>query len=206
VIVLPELTVDAMVRQELGRWLRESHHPFALVVAGSFHEQGVGPTEAAAPRHNVCHVLDRWGGELLAHVKLRPMRAGSDARPLDEDLTGGNKIELLLAPFGLIGVAICLDFCEIGDTPVTDLWRTAGPALMLVPSMGRESTNSAHRSKAHELALQHGTATLVASQHDTNPEGRGLCWYPSHENETDRATLEAEGIPVLHGHLTWTRG
>jgi predicted amidohydrolase len=204
IVVLPELTLDETVRRRLSEWLRDrKEHPFALVVAGSFHETD-GTLGEEPLRRGISRALDRWGEDLLVHVKLRPMRAMPDGKVADEDLTGYDQVELLLAPFGLTGVAICLDFCEIGDTPVTDLWRAVGPALMLVPSMGGDSTNHAHRDKARQLALQHGTATVVASQHPKEPKALGLCWYPTPEGEGNRAVHDGEGVPVLYGSLTWT--
>jgi predicted amidohydrolase len=144
----------------------------------------------------VAYAFDNLGDEVLRHAKLRPMRAIPQGRVVDEDLEGGRTVRLLHAPFGLVGIAICLDFCEIGDTPVTDLWRAVGPALVLVPSMGEDSTHHAHRSKARPLALQHETVTVVASQHPEGTEASGLFW--------DREGREAEDRPVLFGVLEWT--
>lgn len=204
VLVLPELTVDADVRTRLRAWLRETRgHPFELVVAGSFHEELTGGDGAGPIRRSVARVLDAWGEELTAHVKLRPMRAtGEDGSAIDEDLVGGHRVELLLLPVGLLGIGICLDFCETGDTPVTDLWRAVGPALMLVPSMGSATTNTAHGAKARVLALHHATLTVVASQHPDRPESRGLAWQP---NLDDGPAVHAdEDQPVLYGRLLWT--
>ena len=191
--MLPELTVDAEVRSRICAWLREKRPrpAFDLVVAGSFHE------ENQADRHNVAHVFDDFGDEVFRHVKLRPMRAMPHGEPADEEIDGSAEVSLIQAWFGLIGVAICLDFCESGDTPVTDLWRAAGPALMLVPSMGRGTTNHAHDLKARALARQHGTATVVASQHDTKKEAVGLFW--------DSQGTPTKGSPTLEGALTWTK-
>jgi hypothetical protein len=62
--------------------------------------------------------------------------------------------------------------------------------------MGERTTNAAHREKARPLALQHGTATLIASQHPQDAEAVGLGWS---------AGLDFEpASPVLFGTLTWT--
>ncbi len=193
IVVLPELTVDAEVRERLCAWLRQKRQrsPFDLVVAGSFHE------ESDDSRRNVAYIFDDFGNEFFRHVKLRPMRAMPGGHTVDEKINGSAEVSLIQAWFGLIGVAICLDFCESGDTPVTDLWRAAGPALMLVPSMGADATNHAHDEKARALALQHGTATVVASQHPEAREALGLFW------DSNGALTKAR--PALEGVLRWTK-
>lgn len=187
-VVLPELTIDPQVRARLRDWLIEHGpaHGLDLVVAGSFHEE----------KRNVARILDGHGDEVVHHRKLRPMRSADDGSNVDEDIQGGHCIRLLHAPFGLVGTAICLDFCEIGDVPVAELWGAVGPALMLVPSMGSETTNHAHRNRARPLALQHGTTTLVASQHPKEPLACGLAW--------SRAARPRRAKPVLYGALQWT--
>jgi predicted amidohydrolase len=201
VVVLPELTVDGTVRSSLREWLRENHarHSIALLVAGSFHEDG----PEGGRGWNVAHIFDAWGDELFCHVKLRPMRAMPGGETADEDIDSGTEARLLRAPFGLVGVAICLDFCEEGDTPVTDLWRTAGPALMLVPSMAADAANNAHRREAERLARQHGTAVVVASQHPAKAAACGLFWVAGeHQGSADQPE---EGRPTLTGRWYWRR-
>lgn len=143
IVVLPELTIDAEVRRRIEKYLAEprSGPRFVLVVAGSFHEEGTGPDRVPPGRRNVAHVFDGFGEEILCHVKLRPMRATPGGIAVIEEVEGGQHVDLLNAPFGLVGLAVCLDYCEIGYAPVADLWRELGPALMLVPSMGQKSTN-----------------------------------------------------------------
>jgi predicted amidohydrolase len=193
IVVLPELTVDAEVRQRIREWLREQDKAssLALVVAGSFHEHSGTP-----PKHrNVAYVYDGTGQEVLRHTKLRPMRTKKRSGDIvDEGVTGGSEVTLFYAWFGLIGVATCLDFCEIGSVPVAKLWGIVGPAMMLVPSMGEETTNIAHAARARELHLQHGTYTIVASQHPELSDALGLSWI---------ANLAAEKHPVLEGSLPW---
>jgi predicted amidohydrolase len=167
------------------------------VVAGSFHEDDSGAAEGSGPRRNVAHAFDGHGDEVLRQVKLRPMRAMPGDQVADEEIEGGSSVRLIHAWFGLLGIAICLDFCEIGDSPVTDLWRAIGPALMLVPSMGADPTNNAHREKARPLARQHGTAVVVASQHPLENAALGLSW--------DSGSGAHQDSPVLHGALRWTK-
>ena len=196
VVVLPELTVDAALRARISDWLRgrRSRRRPALLVAGSFHEEGL--PAGKAPRRNVARVLDGYGSEVFLHTKLRPMRATPGEGTVDEAIEGASALTLLHASFGLIGVAICLDFCESGGVPVASLWEAVGPALMLVPSMGRESTNNAHRARAKPLSLQHGTVTVVASQHPEGIEALGFLW--------DGAGEESRATPVLAADFAWT--
>jgi predicted amidohydrolase len=202
IVVLPELTVDPEVRRRLRQWLRENpSHPFALVVAGSFHESR--PGVEAGPGQGVARVFDAFGDEVLAHVKLRPMRTEKKDRRIAEDLEGSRKVDLVLAPFGLLGVAICLDFCESGDVAVANLWTRVGPALMLVPSMGGTSTNNAHGRRAEDLARVHGTATVVASQHHEEKAALGLCWRVSRTTNGEPTVDAVSCSPVLLDELRW---
>lgn len=172
-VVLPELTVDTSVRMRLQEWLRETRpHSMRLIAAGSFHEPG-------PPARNVARLLDHTGRELLAQCKLQPMRVGPDSAPVDEGVEGGHRLVLLSTPIGLIGLAICLDFCDEGDSTVAELWRLAGAEVMLVPSMGSETTNHAHERRARELVRHHATVTIVASQHPEQNQARGLFWQPN---------------------------
>lgn len=202
IVVLPELTVDPEVRQRLRRWLRENpSHPFALVVAGSFHESR--PGVEVGPGQGVARVFDAFGDEVLAHVKLRPMRTEKKGRRVAEDLEGSGQVDLVLAPFGLLGVAICLDFCESGDVAVANLWTRVGPALMLVPSMGGSSTNNAHGRRAEDLARVHATATVVASQHPEEKAALGLCWRVGGTANGERTVDAVSRAPVLLDELKW---
>lgn len=200
IVVLPELTIDGEVRDRLCTWLQERPRssPFALVVAGSFHEDDSGSPEGPGPRRNAARVFDGYGQEIVKQLKLRPMRAAPkpERRATDEDVEPGRKLRLIHAGFGLIAVAICLDFFETGDVPVADLWTMVGPALVLVASMGDETTNHGHRQRANDLRRQHGTAVIVASQHPEDSDALGLFW--------DRRGTEAEAKPVLQGVLEWT--
>lgn len=201
IVVLPELTVDPDVRQCVRAWLRGREHGIALVAAGSFHEPR--SVQDDGPGQGLAYLLDAWGERAMTHTKLRPMRAMPKGERAEEDLEGGRAVELLLVPFGLLGLAICLDFCDSGDAPVADLWTQIGPALMLVPSMGDGSTNSAHRRRALDLARQHATVTVVASQHPTEVLALGLCWGPGAGAASPKVKRQVDR-PVLFGEIYWT--
>lgn len=165
-VVFPELTIDPDVRGRVADWLHAARHPFALVAAGSFHED----------RRNLGHLLGADGRALIVHQKLRPMRTMSGGQDVDEDVEIGTELELLYGPQGLVGLAICLDFCEGGEAPVRELWRAVGPGIVLVPSMGAGSTTRAHERRATELATHHGTTSIVASQHPRDADATGVAW------------------------------
>lgn len=160
VVVLPELTVDRTVIDHVADWLKEERRALAVVATGSAYEGG----------WNVARLCDARGEPLLEHRKLEPMRA----RMGDEDIRAGDALTLLACRRGLLALAVCLDFCEGGDTPVSRLWHAVGPALVLVPSMGDAPTLSAHQRRADDVWLQHATAVVVASQHPIEPEAVGM--------------------------------
>ena len=220
-LVLPELTLDPDLRRLLCGWLRDESHDLALVLAGSYHE--VEPETGI--RRNVSYLLDGDGREIRSQRKLNPMRTMKGDQPLDEDVQGYNATVLLRSSFGLIGIAICLDFCVEDTGPLSSLWKAVGPALMLVPSMGGVRTNRRHRARAEVLSEIHATATLIASQHpedddvrqrqherrvaknrvpgDTALEPR--CLGISASSEQGDFQL-AEGSPLLRGEVTWPVG
>jgi predicted amidohydrolase len=201
ILVLPELTIDCEVRSLLGRWLQDNHsrHSFELVVAGTFHEEH-SDDSGQTIRRNVCYVLDRWGNQLTTAVKLRPMRAMSEDGELkDEAIEGVARTELLIAPLGLVGLAICLDYCETGASALANLWQKIGPALMLVPSMGGDETDRAHLRRAGDLQRQHATATIIASQRPLTVEAIGYILHAGDEEGDMRAS------PFCFGAVRWPR-
>jgi hypothetical protein len=158
IVLLPELTATPALRVRVQDRLAGASHPHVLVVPGSFHEvEGDRPV-------NLAIAADAQGREVLVHRKLLAMRTEA----IVEHVRPGAEVRLLVTPFGLLGLAICLDFCE-GIGPGGQIWSAIGPGLVLVPSMGKESTYNAHRAKAHRMWLEHGTVTAVASQPESWP-------------------------------------
>jgi hypothetical protein len=166
VVVFPELCLDPGAWDILLKWLAStSDHPVVLLAGGSCYEG----------RSNRARLVDADGQDVIPpHVKLEPMRAPVG----DEDIDAGDELRLVATRKGLVGIAICLDFCEGGEAPVATLWSAVAPALLLVPSMGTESTNHAHQDKARGLQLLHASTVLVANQHPDAARAWGLLLRP----------------------------
>ena len=153
ILVLPELTVTPPLRDRVAKWLARNNDTLLLVLPGSFH---VGPPDA---RRNEAWILDRYGDEIVRQQKLRPMRTDD----VLEDVLGASIVRLVATPLGLLGIGICLDFCE-EEPPFNDIWHRLGLGLMLVPSMSNRATGNAHERRAAAIDRAHATITAAAIQ------------------------------------------
>lgn len=154
ILVLPELAVCPELRERISIWLDDHEdHSFLMVLPGSFHEK-IG--EAV---FNHSKLLDSLGHPVLTHNKLTTF--GEKTKP--ERISTGNCIELLDTPLGLVGIPICLDFCEEGS-PFNHLWDEIGAEWLLVPAMGGQKSLNAHARRAAALYRAHGTISVVANQ------------------------------------------
>lgn len=168
IVVFPELTVSPSVLPEVSAFLADTQGPIALVVPGSYHRVVDGV------RRNEAVLLDRYGEVVLVHHKLQPMRNLPDGEEILEDIAHADGVTLLPTSRGLLAIAICLDFCEV-DGPMSALWNTIGPGLVLVPSMSNDRTMRAHEARAKQLLASHGTTTVVANQpHGKAPFGLAI--------------------------------
>jgi len=155
IVILPELTVCPALRRKVRDWLDDQpDHPFILILPGSFHEEKDGKL------FNIAELFNRFGNSVLHHRKLT--RFGT--REKQEDIETGSCIQLLDTPIGLIGIPICLDFCEEGE-PFSSLWGRIGAEWLLVPAFGVGSSIAAHSRRANELFRKHGTVSVIANQH-----------------------------------------
>ena len=113
--------------------------------------------------YNHAELFSRTGKSILSHSKLTTsvLQSGRKA------IATGCQIELLDTPIGLIGIPICLDFCE-GDAPFSHLWTEIGAEWLLVPAYGPETSIRAHKRRAQDLLRSHGAVSAVANQ---NPSG-----------------------------------
>jgi predicted amidohydrolase len=159
IVVLPELSISPILRRRISEWLDdEADHPFLLVLPGSFHEEKEGKV------YNTAALFGRSGKEILSHKKLTTF-SDKDKR---EGTQTGDSIELLDTPLGLIGIPICLDFCQEGS-PFNRIWLEIGPEWLLVPAFGGGGSIHGHRRRAESLQRAHGTVSAVANQ---NPDGK----------------------------------
>lgn len=97
------------------------------------------------------------GEPLLSYDKRRPF-------PFDglmEDITPGRFLPVIVMEDRLVGVAICRDNC---DDNALEGYRHLPIDLVVVPSMGAESTVDAHERHAKAQRSRQGTVTLVVQQ------------------------------------------
>ncbi|WIW50097.1 hypothetical protein ML401_36930 (plasmid) [Bradyrhizobium sp. 62B] len=158
-IVWPELTVPPELRDRIIKLIRERDvadplAPPEIVIPGTWHEA------AGRGTVNRARIYDGYGGELLVYDKIAPY---ADDEWGIENIVAGERICVLATEGGLIGVAICLDFCDVCSTPFSDL----DVDVMLVPSMGNDRTMQGHQTTASQVEVKFGTRSFVV-QHPTH--------------------------------------
>lgn len=186
VVVLPELTICPGLRRMVSDWLDDRQgHPFILVLPGSFHEEEKGKA------FNVAELFDRFGNPVLRHRKLT--RFGTKKK--QEGIKTGSRIDLLETPIGLIGIPICLDFCDEGKI-LHSLWETLGAEWLLVPAFGADTSIDAHLRRAQELFRKHGTVSIIANQHPKgSDENHGFVYHKA-EKQPPPATRNRRTFTV----------
>lgn len=154
IVVFPELTICPALRRKVSDWLLD--HPdttFSFVLPGSFHQKNEDRL------YNIAELFSGSGKSILSHTKItssgfKDQREGNDP---------GDCINLLDTPIGLVGIPICLDFCEEGK-PFNHLWEELGADWLLVPAFGDDKNLHAHQRRADALKRSHGTVCAVANQ------------------------------------------
>lgn len=171
IIVFPELMMPHEQVLELQHALRsrpwdtpfETEPPF-LVLGGSWHyERECGKFDNRAP------LFDGFGNHLGDHVKSQPFTSGN----LVENIVPSNTVLVLASPNLTVAVAICLDFCQDGH-PLNP-YDSLDVDLVLVPSMGGDSTIQSHLARAKQCWNNRKTATFVAQQDLSNGFGYAGC-------------------------------
>ena len=158
-VVFPELTICPRLRRKVSTWLEDHpHNPFSLVLPGSFHERRKNRT------YNTAELMSRSGKTVLTHIKLAAFGLLNKREGIDT----GARIDLLDTPIGLIGIPICLDFCQEGQ-PFGGLWDAIGAEWLLVPAFGDKKSVRAHERRAEAVCRAHNTVCVLANQ---NPEGK----------------------------------
>ncbi len=174
ILLLPELTLPAPLRDRLAGRLEGRAGTPALVLPGTYHERVGGALL------NRALLYDRCGQVVLMQDKIQPAghlgSAGGSRRV--EGIATGDSVTALLTPAGALGIAICLDFCQEGD-PMRGLWQDLGAELLLVPSMSDGATLRAHARRAESLRRMHGTGTVIAIQPAGTEDALAhATWYP----------------------------
>lgn len=156
VLIWPELTIHPDRVNQLRRALSTSPLRTALpaiVVAGSWH------VPLDAPIRNMSPVLDGRGGDLEPFGKSRVFAFAGRREAIEPY----GRVHVLVTDQELVAFAICKDFCDKAGSalpPVTVL----DVDLVLVPSMGRSNTMTAHRDAADQMRVDFSTLTVVAQQ------------------------------------------
>lgn len=158
-VVWPELTVPPDLRERIIKLIRERDVADELeapeiLIPGTWHEAGDHGTV------NRARIYDGYGEERLIYDKIAPY---ADDDWGAENITAGDRICVLATEGALIGVAICLDFCDVCETPFNEL----DVDVMLVPSMGNDRTMQGHQTTAAQVEARFGTRSFVV-QHPTH--------------------------------------
>lgn len=184
-LLWPELTLPPDKVERLAERLSKSPLRTAappVVVAGSWH------VETDEGRFNLAPVLDGRGTTILSFGKSRRFSFGG----LTEDIEVDGSVTILVTDRELIAFAICKDFCDKArSVPVKSL----DVDLVLVPSMGRSNTMTAHRDAADDMKVRFGTRSAVVQQTYPRkpPEPAGYVLpAPKEPRAKDVAALEAD--------------
>ncbi|NGZ25844.1 MAG: hypothetical protein G8345_03015, partial [Magnetococcales bacterium] len=154
VVLLPELTLPPVLRQEVACWLADHENPFCLVVPGSFHQMDKISQKWPVNR---ALLLDGKGRKIFSHDKIVPFGRGDE----NELIHVGNSLTLWDSPLGVMMLAICKDFLD-DDDYLRLPWQSLAPDWMWVPSMS-EST-SAHERQMGKMVRCCETRTAIANQ------------------------------------------
>ncbi|MCK1491937.1 hypothetical protein IVB14_16285 [Bradyrhizobium sp. 180] len=157
-VVWPELTVSPELRAKIVELIRDRDVTDELeapeiLIPGTWHEK----TDHGIV--NRARIYDGYGEERLSYDKIAPY--ADDGWGM-ENITAGDRVCVLATEGALIGVAICLDFCDVSQTPFSEL----DVDVMLVPSMGNDRTMQGHQTTAAQVEVRFGTRSFVV-QHPT---------------------------------------
>ena len=156
-IVWPELTIDddalEAVSATLASIAMDGGGALNAVVAGSWHR----------PRWdgrigNVAPLLDGTGeriGEYSKIVRFQHKEMGT------EDIADGNELVVMVCDRFLAAVAICKDYCDLGEVPP---WGLLDVDVVLVPSMGNGSTMAGHLANAGRNRIHGDQRALIVQQ------------------------------------------
>lgn len=154
-LIWPELTVPDARLGEIRKALKgdplRSAARIAISLAGSWHRDIDGKLV------NRAVLLQGRGVDLAIYDKRRAYKV--DERW--EAIEPGAVLPVIVMEDRLVGIAICKDFCDDCADPV---YRALGLDLVLVPSMGGQSTHDSHERSAKALQSQHGAISFIVQQ------------------------------------------
>ena len=155
-IVWPELTIDdkalATLTDHLAVLSLAQDAVPNVIIAGSWHRKVNGRIRNSAP------ILTGQGEEKGQHSKI--VRFADDANRF-EDIECGDEIIVLVCDRFLASVAICKDYCNLGEAPP---WLDLDVDFLLVPSMGKTTTMDGHINRAKTDRITHGLRAFVVQQ------------------------------------------
>lgn len=167
-LVWPELSLPPARQRQVTEALKArsgdlNHDAFSvsLLVLGSWHEAG------RDGHRNVARIVDLHGEEIASHEKVMPYRMNRAKppsgkwQPRREAIVKGRQLTVLVMEDRLVAVVICRDLCDkCGHTP----FEALDVDLVLVPSLGNETTLDGHADRAQLLSILFDTQVFV-SQH-----------------------------------------
>lgn len=172
-VAFPELSMPPDRTAELERLLRTkpwneelpSRAPM-LVLGGSWHVQ-----DAEGNYRNRTKLFDGDGNLLGHHDKIAPFShpAEKGGETLREDVVAGDEILVVATPGLTVAIGICLDYCQAGDLP--NAYDELDVDLVLVCSMGSDTTMVSHRDEANRIWNNRKTGTFITQQSDHEPFG-----------------------------------
>lgn len=152
----PELSVDDDALRTIRTQLAEGalRIPGAgVVIAGSWHREDEGGT-----LRNLAPVLS-GAGRTVDHFAKIAIYGDKDVG--FERVTEGSELLVLVGDGHLATVCICKDFSDLQDR---NPWTSLPVDVVLVVSMGEDSTMEGHLVRAQELRKGHGRLTFIVQQ------------------------------------------
>lgn len=173
VLAWPELTMPperlALLLAKLGQAPLDGQR-IPLVIAGSWHVAAtVNEGKVADHYANRAEVMLGDGQPIFSYDKRRLFPWNN----LYEDIRPGNSLPVVVMEDRLVGVAICRDNCDDIDK---ESYKDLPMDMVIVPSMGGQSTVEAQERHAMAQRSRQGTVTLVVQQNppiagEPGPEG-----------------------------------
>jgi hypothetical protein len=160
VLIWPELTVPHSLASRLRGYLTQNalavREKIDLILPGSWHVR-----DGTGRMRNRAFVYGGRGEALTAYDKRMKYGFGERGAQRFEAIEPGSRIPVIAFEDRLVAIGVCLDFCYDCDNSA---YRALDVDLVLVPSMGPQSTVEAHLRHARELQSKHETNVMVVQQ------------------------------------------